>query len=683
MTKTPSHAGAAAAERTLERELPAGGLPVGRSIPARPALGDRLTALLLRLWSAILRHPGIWAILLISLITVAPLLRPGYFWGAHDARHDVYFLFEYDRSVLEGNWFPRWGPEWAFGYGYPFWIIYAPLAVFTGEIFHHFGGLDWESSVKAVLALSVVVSGLGMYGFVRSWLGRRAALLAAAVYMLFPYHLVDMFVRAALPESVALAFFPLVLWSLRTTVVRPKAGPVLAGALAYAGLMWTHNLSAVIFTPGLAVYLAALIWWEARPRTKGLEPDEAADGWPASGSKGAGLRPRLRTALTLAGPPFLAVLLGLGLSAGFFIPAAIEGARYVNLTQWFGQYYDPFQHFVYFNQLFNPSWGFGISQPGPDDVALGSLSYQLGALPFLLALIGLVTAGRLARRLRREIWFWGFWGAAAIFLTLGFSAPAWHLPGIPLAQFPWRYLMLAAAPLSVLAGTLVAGPGRLSAGGEPAAPLPWWPTLILVALVALGSYPYLKVEMREPTPQQGPVSYQALMRFERTSDEMTGVTAWVDPVRRPHWSDMADVWISGRQISNRVDYTGIHQDKALAVNAESMGTDYDEIWYYTDFAGKSITFNIFWYPGWRACLLDGRHGKPVRELPIQRENGPLARIVLPVPQGQGFVLLRFEDTPLRKAALGVTYATMILMGLGLLAITGRRVIAGRLPQLPG
>ena len=66
--------------------------------------------------------------------------------------------------------------------------------------------------------------------------------------------------------------------------------------------------------------------------------------------------------------PVLAVRSASALSAAFFIPALVEQG-YINRTQWFGEYYDPTQHFVYFFQLFNPAWGFGISQPGPDDVA--------------------------------------------------------------------------------------------------------------------------------------------------------------------------------------------------------------------------------------------------------------------------------------------------------------------------
>ena len=48
---------------------------------------------------------------LIGLVTLAPLLQPGYFWGAHDARHDAYFIFQYDKAVQDGIWLPGWGPR--------------------------------------------------------------------------------------------------------------------------------------------------------------------------------------------------------------------------------------------------------------------------------------------------------------------------------------------------------------------------------------------------------------------------------------------------------------------------------------------------------------------------------------------------------------------------------------------
>ena len=73
-----------------------------------------------------LRDPYLWLTLLLSLPVVGPLLQPGYFWGAHDARHSVYFLYQFDKAIQDGVLYPRWAPDFAFGYGYPFFNIYGP-----------------------------------------------------------------------------------------------------------------------------------------------------------------------------------------------------------------------------------------------------------------------------------------------------------------------------------------------------------------------------------------------------------------------------------------------------------------------------------------------------------------------------------------------------------------------------
>ncbi len=621
-------------------------------------------------------------LLVFGVIAISPLLQPGYFWGAHDARHDVYFIFQYAKSAAEGIWFPRWSPDWTFGYGYPFFIVYGPLATFIGVVIHQFLGLGYEASVKAVLALSIVGSGLAMYGFVRSWLGKRAGLVAGVAYMVIPYHLVDVYVRAAMAEAVALAFLPLALWGFRAAVLRPRFASVCGAALAFAAIMWTSNLVALVFTPPLAVYILFLLL----DRAQGAGPT---------------LRGRFVALVRGAVPPALAGLLGLGLSAAFFVPAIVEQA-YINRTQWFGEYYDPTQHFVYFHQLFDPSWGFGISQPGPVEAAQGGLSFQLGLAATLLSVIAVGwTVGRWLKTRRlsiaqpasgeatgrvrdssdsvgpqrfHEVVFWALWAVASVFLTLDISLLAWqYVPIVPYAQFPWRYLMLAILPLSILPGVLVADHALAAPPGRATPSVAgFWPALVLAVLLMASSAPYLKVEVREPTREQGPVSMAALMRFQRTSDEMTGVTAWVDPARRPMWSDMADLWVQGAEVTTRVDYSQVPQNESLAVNSEDMGTAHEQVFFYTNETGRSITFNRFWYPGWTAWLLDGKDGRPVEQIPVVREDGPLARVVVPVPQGQGYILLRFEDTPLRAAARWVTIGTVVLLVLFAVASLLRR-----------
>ena len=210
--------------------------------------------------------PYLLLIVLLSLLPIAPMLQPGYQWHAHDARHSVYFLFEFDRGIQDGSPFPRWQPDFAFGYGYPFFNIYGPLAFYAGEALH-LAGLSFVGAVKAVFALSITLSGLAMYGFVRRVLGgpgagnepSAAGLVAAVAYMVMPYRLVDLYVRAGLAESLAYAWVPLVLWGTWATLHRPRLANVLGLALAYAALLFTHPLTVMLLTLILVFYVALLV----------------------------------------------------------------------------------------------------------------------------------------------------------------------------------------------------------------------------------------------------------------------------------------------------------------------------------------------------------------------------------------------------------------------------------------
>ena len=162
-----------------------------------------------------------WLTLALSWFAVAPFTLPGYFWGANDARHHVYFLFEYNRLVEDGYWWPRWSPDFTFGFGYPFFNIYGPLSHFLAELLLHFLGFSYTAAVESIFGLSIIGSAASMYAFVRSWGGRSAAVIAALVYVFIPYHLLNLFVRANLAESMAFVWMPLCLWTMRQAIVQP------------------------------------------------------------------------------------------------------------------------------------------------------------------------------------------------------------------------------------------------------------------------------------------------------------------------------------------------------------------------------------------------------------------------------------------------------------------------------
>jgi len=96
---------------------------------------------------AVWREPLFWLTLSLTVFALAPFLLPGYFWGANDARHHVYFLFEYNRVVADGIWWPRWSPDFAFGYGYPFFNIYGPLSHFLAELLLYFFDFSYTGAI--------------------------------------------------------------------------------------------------------------------------------------------------------------------------------------------------------------------------------------------------------------------------------------------------------------------------------------------------------------------------------------------------------------------------------------------------------------------------------------------------------------------------------------------------------
>jgi hypothetical protein len=175
------------------------------------------------------------------------------------------------------------------------------------------------------------------------------------------------------------------------------------------------------------------------------------------------------------------------------------------------------------------------------------------------------------------------------------------------------------------------------------------PALALAVLLVLGSLPYMQV-----TVSQREVSLAGLMEFQQSSDEMTGSTAWVRQI--PRWSDMADYFIAGEPLTSKVNYDYLYQQpgrvhtRTLELHTES------ELVEYSSERPVLITFNTFYYPGWHAYLLDAGTDAVVRELPIAL-RGDLGLMTVQVPAGVGRVLLRFEDTPIRKLSTAITFAS--------------------------
>jgi hypothetical protein len=593
---------------------------------------------------------------LFSLFAIGPLLAPGYFWGAHDGRHSVYFLFEFDRSIQDGIFYPRWAPDYTFGYGYPMFNIYAPGALYVSEFFHLIG-FDFVLATKITFALAILLAGPAMFGFIKRLTGSSpAAFLSGLAYVYVPYHIADIYVRAALAESVALIFLPLTLWGFYETVVNPSRKAIVATALAYAAMMFSHNGVTLLFTIVLGAWVLFLMIGELRRR------------YPSSV---LGL-PSIVSFVRLGLPALAALGLGLGIVAIFFIPAVLE-YRYVRTDQWLGNYYDYTNHFVYLFQLFSPMWGFGISKPGPRD----DMSFQFGVVPVVLAILSLIAIVKNPNGTRR---FWLFFLVMTVIvavLMLGASLPIWQvLPIVTFAQFPWRLLVLTTVSLAVLAGAIIVTQMHTETHDHTL------PTILLGILIVLGSFPYLQAQMILE-PKEGPVSILGLFRFQQSAGEMTGSTAWVKEI--PTWSPMADVYFAGKKLKSRIEYGNItdliEQDKlwiGVLPNFAGLKANGERIVYHAQ-QDTTLIFNLFYYPGWQAYLVKPQTTEIIRPLKTFVDpDDPLGRIRVEIPAGrEQWLMLRFDDTPPRIIGTWISvFSILVALGLVVWGVRGKRQSSG-------
>ena len=104
---------------------------------------------------------------LVTLAATFPLWRvvaPFYFLD--DGYLHLFRVFQFDTVLRQGVWYPRWAPDLAYGYGYPLFNYYPPLAYFITEIFHLIG-FTIPDSIKAAFIVVIFIGVTGAYAMGR------------------------------------------------------------------------------------------------------------------------------------------------------------------------------------------------------------------------------------------------------------------------------------------------------------------------------------------------------------------------------------------------------------------------------------------------------------------------------------------------------------------------------------
>jgi uncharacterized membrane protein len=124
----------------------------------------------------------------------------------------------------------------------------------------HLAGLPLPLALNLIYVFSILGCAVGAYLLGRDLFGPEAGLVAAVAYACAPYQLLDALVRGNAPESAALALFPFILWAFRRLALGGGRRWLLASTGLLAALYLSHNISALLFTPFLVVYLGLVGW---------------------------------------------------------------------------------------------------------------------------------------------------------------------------------------------------------------------------------------------------------------------------------------------------------------------------------------------------------------------------------------------------------------------------------------
>jgi len=324
------------------------------------------------------------------------------FFTSHDGELHLGRIPAFSREIIDLQLPVRWSASLNYGYGTPIFIIMYPLPYYMAFLPYTLG-FGAIGSLKIVILASIVLSSVFMWMFIYSWTkSLYPSLLASLIYALLPYRIFNIFVRAALGEIVIMIFPPLILLATLMIGKSRMAWGGLLLAFSVAGLILSHNSSALLFVPTLIVISLLLF----KDKLKDIRIVFAyIVGWS----------------------------LGLIMSASYWLPAVVE-KKYTLITQFLSQksFSDNFLHPL---QL--------IATQDND------LPIKMGVISVIIILYAAIRMNSHGRRL--EIFGLFAITVVTIFFTLPVSNSLWaSIPLMPYFQLPWRFLNITVLTITLL-----------------------------------------------------------------------------------------------------------------------------------------------------------------------------------------------------------------------------------------
>jgi len=566
-------------------------------------------------------------LIVLSLLLTWPLLIYGIPDLSHDGYHHARWAKQFAAQFWQGDLFPRWFANVNGGFGGPSGFFYPPLTSYVSTLFspllgaHDPGG--WLAAGYAVV-LGEILSGISAYLWLLSFGSAAAALLGSVVYILAPYHLaVEVYMRGASAEFWVFVWFPLLLWAAQK-LIRGSKWTIPVAAVSFALAVLSHPTVSLCFAP-IPVSLV-LCFSETKER--------------------------LRNAALMAA----ALLLGIGLSAAYLLPAVLDqgkanteayrAGRLDYHNEWLIQDREQLSEMLRYvsgadvKTLPGTSWDF------PFKVRM--VAVTLSTLLVIAVLFVLIRRCDATSQTRRAALFWTSTAFVFFFLMTSLSSFLWALLVFPkFLQFPFRMntmLVVCIAALATLAyGQLLQPRARLFTG---------FLCVMLIAWLAADLYASRwNFSTRGVGNPERVAMYKPLWRTQMDPQEMLPV-----PGNARALSDIAAFDL----------FSATHPPKAVqleVVSRTSTGTAVVKQWRprrvvltIDALRDTTLTVNHFYYSGWQA-----RIERTNQRLAVRPSLDGLMEV--DVPQGSYDLVLELPKTGSERAGILISVLSLLLVGV--------------------
>ncbi len=354
-------------------------------------------------------------LIIISLLPLFSMLRAGTYQSGDLSLHAIRTM-SFSQILFQEHIIPRWTPEFYAGFGDPYFSFAYFLPYLLGSIFH-FMGLSFLASLKLLMAISFVLSGVFMYLFVKDDLGEKAAFTAGIFYLFAPFHLVNMHFQVTIAMTLSYMFLPINLLLTKKIILNPKPKWLISFSISEILFILTHQVISLIFLPINILYALYLVKDKNQKVNKLLKF-------------------------------FTSLFFGLLLSAFYWLPILIE-SKYTQDA--LGKHDILFPSLI--DLMYSP-WRYGLLFQGP----MGELSYIIGYTQIFVIILSLYLffKKRFDKKTKNLFLFFIFITTILLFFILPISKPLWYtLPLLKEIQFSTRLLVPLSFSIAVLAGITV------------------------------------------------------------------------------------------------------------------------------------------------------------------------------------------------------------------------------------